>query len=237
MILVGCGAAGAIAGIYKAPIAGLLFVLEVLMIDLTMSSLLPLLVTSVTAAIVSYLSMGSQALFEFHLNEPFILSRIPSVIVLGIVCGLISVYFTKMMDRCENVFRRYSNPYAKFVIGSVTLSLLIFFFPSLYGEGYETIGLLMKGKSEADWDMVMNNSLFYGIDHILLIYLALVVLLKVFASSATNGAGGCGGLFAPSLFLGAITGFIFAHFCNQFLTRSEERRVGKECRSRWSPYH
>ena len=216
MILVGCGAAGAIAGIYKAPIAGLLFVLEVLMIDLTMSSLLPLLVTSVTAAIVSYLSMGSQALFEFHLNEPFILSRIPSVIVLGIVCGLISVYFTKMMDRCENVFRRYSNPYAKFVIGSVTLSLLIFFFPSLYGEGYETIGLLMKGKSEADWDMVMNNSLFYGIDHILLIYLALVVLLKVFASSATNGAGGCGGLFAPSLFLGAIAGFIFAHFCNQF---------------------
>ena len=115
--------------------------------------------------------MGSQALFEFHLNEPFILSRIPSVIVLGIVCGLISVYFTKMMDWCENVFRRYSNPYAKFVIGSVTLSLLIFFFPSLYGERYETIGLLMKGKSETDWDIVMNNSLFYGIDHILLIYL------------------------------------------------------------------
>ncbi|MCE2616211.1 MAG: chloride channel protein [Phocaeicola sp.] len=216
MLLVGCGAAGAIAGIYKAPIAGMLFVLEVLMIDLTMNSLLPLLVTSVSAAIVSYLLTGTQALFEFHMVEPFILKRVPSVIILGIACGLVSVYFTRMMDMCENVFRRYSNPYTKLAIGGITLSLLIFFFPSLYGEGYDTVGLLINGKSDADWNMVMRNSFFSGDGNMLLVYLSLIVLVKVFASSATNGGGGCGGLFAPSLFLGAISGFIFAHFCNVF---------------------
>ena len=132
MTLVGCGAAGAIAGIYKAPIAGLVFVLEVLMIDLTMASLLPLLVTCVTAAIVSYLLMGDQAIFTFSQTEPFLLQRVPAVILLGLVCGLVSVYFTKAMDQCENVFRRFSNPYVKLLIGGVTLSVLIFFFPSLF---------------------------------------------------------------------------------------------------------
>ena len=214
MILVGCGAAGAIAGIYKAPIAGLVFVLEVLMIDLTMASLLPLLVTCVTAAIVSYLLMGDQAIFTFSQTEPFLLQRVPAVILLGLVCGLVSVYFTKAMDQCENVFRRFSNPYVKLLIGGVTLSVLIFFFPSLYGEGYDTVSLLMSGNTEAEWEMVMNNSIFYGYEHMLLVYLICIVLFKVFASSATNGAGGCGGLFAPSLFLGAVTGFVFAHFSN-----------------------
>lgn len=216
MILVGCGAAGAIAGIYKAPIAGLVFVLEVLMIDLTMASLLPLLVTCVTAAIVSYILMGNQAIFTFNQTEPFLLQRVPSVIILGLVCGLVSVYFTKAMDHCENIFRRYSNPYIKLLIGGIVLSILIFFFPSLYGEGYDTVSLLMTGNTESDWETVMNNSIFYGYDHMLLVYLICIVLLKVFASSATNGAGGCGGLFAPSLFLGAVTGFVFAHFCNEF---------------------
>lgn len=214
MILVGCGAAGAIAGIYKAPIAGLVFVLEVLMIDLTMTSLLPLLVTCVTATIVSYMFTGTQAMFDFAMGHSFILERVPSVIILGMACGLISVYFTYAMDQCESFFGRFSNPYVKFVIGSVTLSVLIFFFPSLYGEGYDTIGLLMKGTSEAQWNTVMNNSVFYGYQNLLLVYLSLIVLFKVFASCATNGGGGCGGLFAPSLFLGGLSGFIFAHFGN-----------------------
>ena len=216
MLLVGCGAAGAVAGIFKAPIAGLVFTLEVLMIDLTMGSLLPLLVSSVTAATVSYILHGTEAMFEFRMDEPFLMERIPAVLLLGILCGLVSLYFTRAMNRIEGVFRRYSNPYIKLVIGGAMLSLLIFMFPSLYGEGYDTIHMLLNGTSAADWDKVMDNSIFYGYGNLLLIYLALVVLFKVFATSATNGGGGCGGTFAPSLFLGCVVGFVFSHFCNGY---------------------
>ena len=216
MLLVGCGAAGAVAGIFKAPIAGLVFTLEVLMFDLTMSSLLPLLITSVTAATVSYVFTGTEAMFRFSLNEPFMLNRIPYVILLGVFCGLVSLYFTRAMNATEEAFRRLVGPWRKFVAGGLILSALIFLLPPLYGEGYDTIELLLNGKSPADWNQVMNNSLFYGHSHLLLIYLLLIVLFKVFASSATNGGGGCGGIFAPSLYLGCIVGFIFSHYSNQF---------------------
>ncbi|WP_321479161.1 chloride channel protein [uncultured Bacteroides sp.] len=215
MLLVGCGAGGAIAGIFKAPIAGLVFTIEVLMIDLTMSSLLPLLISSVTAATVSYIVTGQEAMFKFHMDEPFALGRIPYVILLGIFCGLVSLYFTRAMDSVEGVFSRYKRPFQKLALGGIILSVLIFLFPSLYGEGYDTIDLLLNGVNNADWNMVMNNSMFYGYGNLLLVYLILVVLFKVFASSATNGGGGCGGIFAPSLFLGCIAGFIFSHFANQ----------------------
>ena len=216
MLLVGCGAAGAVAGIFKAPIAGLVFTLEVLMIDLTMGSLLPLLVSSVTAATVAYILHGTEAMFEFHMDEPFLMERIPAVILLGVLCGLVALYFTRTMNWIEKNFRRFSNPYIKLVIGGILLSVLIFLFPSLYGEGYDTIHLLLNGINTADWDKVMDNSIFYGYGNLLLIYLALVILFKVFATSATNGGGGCGGIFAPSLFLGCIAGFVFAHFCNGY---------------------
>jgi CIC family chloride channel protein len=215
MLLVGCGAAGAISGIFKAPIAGLVFTIEVLMIDLTMSSLLPLLITSVTAATVSYVVTGQEAMFKFHMDQPFLLERIPYVILLGIFCGLVSLYFTRAMNMVENFYARFKGVYSKLVLGGVMLSILIFLFPPLYGEGYDTIELLLNGISNMEWDTVMNNSLFYGYGNLLLVYLLLIVLFKVFASAATNGGGGCGGIFAPSLFLGCIAGFIFSHFSNE----------------------
>lgn len=216
MLLIGCGAAGAVAGIFKAPIAGLVFTLEVLMIDLTMASLLPLLVSCVTAATVSYITTGTEAMFRFHLDNPFVMERIPYAILMGIACGLVSLYFTRAMDSVEDVFRKYSNPYTKLAIGGIMLSILIFLFPPLYGEGYNTIELLLNGNTLSDWNEVMDNSMFYGFGNLLLVYLILILLFKVFASSATNGGGGCGGIFAPSLFLGCLTGFIFARFCNMF---------------------
>ena len=144
------------------------------------------------------------------------MERIPAVLLLGILCGLVALYFTRTMNKIEGVFRRYSNPYIKLLIGGAMLSILIFMFPSLYGEGYDTIHMLLNGIGTADWDKVMDNSIFYGYGNLLLVYLALVVLFKVFATSATNGGGGCGGTFAPSLFLGCIVGFVFSHFCNGY---------------------
>lgn len=216
MLLVGCGAAGAIAGIFKAPIAGLVFTLEVLMIDLTMSSLLPLLISAVTAATVSYITMGTEAMFKFHLDHAFEFERIPYVILLGIFCGLVSLYFTRMMNKIEGIFSKCNGSYRKLALGGIILSVLIFLFPPLYGEGYDIIELLLNGSSVEDWNTVMNNSFFYGHSNLLLVYLLLILLTKVFASSATNGGGGCGGIFAPSLYLGCIAGFVFAHFSNGF---------------------
>ena len=174
MLLVGCGAAGAVAGIFKAPIAGLVFTLEVLMIDLTMSSLLPLLISAVTAATVSYIVTGQEAMFQFHLDQPFELNRIPYVIMLGIFCGLVSLYFTRAMNSVEGLFGRLRTPYKKLAVGGAMLSILIFLFPPLYGEGYETIELLLNGTTNAEWDTVMNNSFFYGHGDLLLVYLMLI---------------------------------------------------------------
>ena len=215
MTLVGCGAAGAIAGIFKAPIAGLVFTLEVLMIDMTMSALLPILVSCVTATVFTYIFRGDAALFSFHLDSEWSVQRIPACVLLGISCGLISLYFIRMMGACEDVFAKFKNhPHIKLAIGGTVLSLLIFLFPALYGEGYSSINLLLNGKTEADWNQILNNSLFSGQGSLLIPYIALVLFTKVFATSATNGGGGCGGTFAPSLFIGCFTGFLFSRLWN-----------------------
>ena len=214
MLLVGCGAAGAVAGIFKAPIAGLVFVLEVLMIDLTMSSLLPLLVSCVTAAGITFAVSGISPVFEFHLIDTFQVNRIPAYILLGITCGLIALYFTRTMNWLEGIFHRMKNPFVRLAFGGTMLSMLIYLFPPLYGEGYDLITLLLNGSGTADWDTALNRSLFYGHSDLLLLYLAFIILLKVFAATATNGGGGCGGIFAPSLFLGCITGFVFSRIWN-----------------------
>ena len=215
MTLVGCGAAGAIAGIFKAPIAGLVFTLEVLLIDMTMSSLLPILVSCVTATCFTYIFSGDAALFTFHLDNEWGVQRIPACLLLGITCGLVSLYFIRAMGFAEGIFARYKDrPYLRLAIGGSMLSLLIFLFPALFGEGYSSINLLLNGKTEADWNQILNNSLFAGQAAMLIPYLAMVLLFKVFATSATNGGGGCGGTFAPSLFIGCFTGFLFSRLWN-----------------------
>ena len=172
MLLVGCGAAGAVAGIFKAPIAGLVFVIEVLMLDLTMTSVLPLLISSVTAATMSYVFSGTEAMFQFSQTEEFVMERIPYVLLLGIFCGLVSLYFTRAMLRVEGIYAGLSHRWQRFILGAAMLSILIF--------------------------------------------LGLILLTKVFASAATNGGGGCGGVFAPSLYIGCIAGFFFSHVLNFF---------------------
>ena len=215
MTLVGCGAAGAIAGIFKAPIAGLVFTLEVLLIDMTMSSLLPILVSCVTATCFTYIFSGDDALFSFHLDNEWTVERVPACLLLGITCGLVSLYFIRTMSFAEGIFARFKDrPYIKLAIGGTMLSLLIFLFPALFGEGYSSINLLLNGKTEADWNRILDNSLFAGQASMLIPYIALVLLTKVFATSATNGGGGCGGTFAPSLFIGCFTGFLFSRLWN-----------------------
>ena len=215
ILLVGCGASAAIAGIFKAPIAGLVFTLEVLTVDLSMASLLPILISCVTATCFSYILMGEKSLFDFTLTDPWELDRVPACILLGVFCGFVSLYFMRTMSACEGFFAKLKQyPYVELLFGGIILSSLIFLFPSLYGEGYSAVNILLKGRTEADWDMVMSNSLFYGHSQLLVLYIGLVTFTKVFATSATNGSGGCGGTFAPSLFIGGFAGFFFARIWN-----------------------
>ena len=212
MLMVGCGAAGAIGGIFKAPIAGIVFTLEVLMLDMTFSSVIPLLISSVTATTIAYILQGDSALFNLN-SEAFSLSRIPYYIILGLVCGFSSLYFTRGMNWIEDMFRKVKNIWVKFAIGGVILSALIFIFPPLYGEGYDSISALLN----LNQSQIFEKSLFYGLQNStiwLIAYLLMIILFKIFASAATNAAGGCGGIVAPSLFVGCFTGFLVAVILN-----------------------
>lgn len=217
MLLVGCGAAGAVSGVFKAPIAGLVFVLEVLMLDLSFSSLLPLLVTSITSVCVSYAFYGTAPQFDFNLSKAFTIDIIPGCIILGVACGLISLYFTRAMNWFEGIFACIRKRMYKFLLGALVLGVLIFFFPVMYGEGYDVINQLINNAPPGE---IMHNTFFFGDESNLLIYLSLVLLFKVFATTATNGGGGCGGTFAPSLFLGCIAGFVFANLWDSTLNLS-----------------
>ncbi len=209
MLLIGCGAAGAISGIFKAPFAGLLFTLEVLMLDLTMTHLVPLIVSCVTAAFLTYAFNGFDCMFNLCTRYQFEIPYLWPVILLGVCCGLVSLYFTKVTNAIESLFKRSKNLYVKWLTGGIVLSVLVFLFPPLYGEGYNTIDTLLNG-NPAD---LMNNSPFYGTEFFLVV-LCCIILFKVVATTVTTGAGGCGGLFAPSLFLGCLLGFVFARLWN-----------------------
>lgn len=213
MMLVGCGAAAGIAGIFKAPIAGMLFTIEVLMLDLTAVSVMPLMIASIAGATVAYAFTGYDVEFFFSQSEPFLTARIPYVIVLGVFCGFVSLYFTKAMNMMERMFGKLKNPWYKLAVGAVVLSSLIFLFPPLYGEGYGPINMLLNGQVS----QIFDGSLFYDYRHdvwMVIIFIALIILTKVFATSATNGSGGVGGTFAPSLYVGCMAGFLFAILIN-----------------------
>jgi CIC family chloride channel protein len=215
-LLIGCGAAGAVSGIFKAPIAGIVFTLEILMLDLTISSIVPLLISSVTAATVAYFLMGNKVILTFNIIGGFNISNIPWYLVLGIISGLISLYFSKMTLFLEGSYDKIKNSYLKLILGGTILGGLIYLFPPFYGEGYDTIMLLLQGNS----DSILSNSLFSqssGSFVVITLFMAGLVLLKVIATSSTNGAGGIGGIFAPTLFLGGINGYLVASILKKFV--------------------
>ncbi len=218
MLMIGCGAAGAIGGIFKAPIAGLVFTLEVLMMDLTMTSVAPLLISSVTATAISYIATGAEPMFPLDINEPFLINRIPWYLVLGVVCGFVSLYFTRGMNKLEQWMKHaVRSTGSKIVVGGLTLSILIFLFPPLYGEGYDVIRQLINGDSLSamQYSPLANGQWLTANGQWLIIaYFAAIILLKIVASVATNGGGGVGGIFAPSLFMGALVGFVTARIMN-----------------------
>ena len=217
-LLVGCGAAGALSGIFKAPIAAVIFALEVLMLDLTMASLIPLLISSASGAILAYFFMGHGVLFSFEVSaHPFTMGNLPFYALLGLLCGLVSIYFTKANMSIERQFGKIQNGYTRMLVGGTITSLLVFLFPPLFGEGYETLNNLLDGNGLR----VLEGSIFSAMGSnyfLLLLFLVFILIFKVVAMSATTGGGGVGGVFAPSLFMGGVTGYFMSKFVNFFMS-------------------
>lgn len=217
-LLLCCGAGAAVAAIFKAPITGVVFVLEILMLDITASSIIPLLVSSVSATTVALVFRGFDPILSITLSssDVFVIHQIPLYVLLGVCCGLMSYYFTSMNSKIGAFVKGVQSQYRRWALGGVVLGVLIFIFPPLYGEGYEALTALMHGNVPDLFD----NSLFFRFRHVewvALIYVTAVMFFKVIAMATTNAAGGVGGTFAPSLFVGAFMGAIVALACNTFL--------------------
>lgn len=208
-LLIGCAAAGTVSSIFNAPIAGIVFAIEVLMIDLTTSSMIPLLMASASASVTSRLFFGNDTLFHFPLTETMQLSDVPFYMILGVAAGLFSVYFTVSFLSIGKIAKRKMNPYVRIAAGGTVLGLLVFLFPPLYGEGFDLINSLIDG----NYASIFTNTLFEGLESelpLMLLFLAGVVIFKAIATSVTIGIGGVGGIFAPTLFMGSTLGFIVA---------------------------
>lgn len=213
-ILLGCGAAGAIAGIFKAPFAGIMFVLEVFMFDLSATTALPLLLSALSAATVAYFLMGTDVQFHFEVTHQFALSQLPFYVILGVFCALVSVYFLRTTDKVESLFARFTNRWFRVVVGGLVLGVLIYLFPPLYGEGYGMLTQLLHGDSSS----LFVNSVYgswTGDAGAILLVLFLLILLKAVATATTIGSGGVGGTFGPSLIVGGLSGYFVAMLYNQ----------------------
>ncbi len=215
-LLLCCGAAAALAAVFKAPITGVVFVLEILMLDITVGSIIPLLISAVTATTLMFFLSGFDPVFNVTIKDIFELKHIPVYVILGIVCGLVSYYFTRINSWIGAKFSTIQGMYKKWIIGGIIIGVLIFFFPPLYGEGYEALTDMMHGNI----DSLFDNSMFYNFRHIewvVCLYLVAMLFFKVVAMAATNAAGGVGGSFAPSLLVGALTGTSIGYIINAVL--------------------
>ena len=211
-LLLGCGAAGAVAGIFKAPLAGVLFTLEILLFNISMTSILPLLLSTISATVISYIFLGDELSFACTLS-PFTMHNIPFYIVLGLFCTVCSIYFTRMTLWLEDRIRSINGPFKRWALSAVCLGLLIFLFPPLYGEGYESLSVLLNG---GDISFEGETVLAFMTEYkwTLPVFFLLILVLKVFSMSFTNAGGGVGGTFGPTLFMGAIAGFVAARVIN-----------------------
>ncbi|KWW29756.1 MAG: chloride channel protein, CIC family [bacterium P3] len=214
-MLLGCGAAGAIAGIFKAPLAGILFVVEVLMFDLTKTSAIPLLLSSISATTIAYFLMGNDVQFAFQVVEPFELSQIPYYVVLGVFCALVSLYFLRTTDRVESWLSRQRNCWMRALAGGIGLGVLVYLFPPLYGEGYASLSALLSDDFDAiNWTLPFIDNRM-DTQFLLLAVLLALILLKAVATAVTIGSGGVGGTFGPSLVVGGVSGYFVATLNNQ----------------------
>ncbi len=212
-LLIGCGAAGAISAIFGAPIGAVIFAIEVILMEISTASFIPLLIASVMGSLTSMILIGDESLFNFDLKDTFLAAHMPYYLLLGILCGLVSLYFSKMVRSTEKVMKDLNSQPMRILYGGAFLGFIVFFFPPVYGEGYTTLNLLIEGNS----DQILDKSPFFSIiDNplFILVFLGFIILLKPIASAITIGAGGSGGIFAPSLYVGGILGFVFAYAKN-----------------------
>ncbi len=212
-LLIGCAAAGAMSSLFKAPIAAIIFAIEVFSLDLTLVSLIPLLLASISAIITSYFFFGNDVLLPFSVQDEFLLSDIPFYILLGVVAGFVSIYFTETFERIQKLFDKISSPIKRLFIGGIGIGILVYFVPPLFGEGFDVINSIVQGNLN---EALENN--FFNLDTssiwVIIGLLSGLVFLKVIASSLTFGAGGVGGIFAPTLFMGSIMGNVIAKIIN-----------------------
>ncbi|PVX49379.1 CIC family chloride channel protein [Balneicella halophila] len=212
-LLIGCAAAGALSSIFKAPVAAIVFAIEVFSLDLTLMSLVPLLLASLSAIITSFMFFGSERIIPFHIEENFMVADLPYYVVLGIIAGFVSIYFAKVYDYTHRIFNRINTPVERFIIGGLALGVIVYFMPPLYGEGFNMINSLIKGNPEVALVAPIFN---FNLENVWVVIALLsgLVFVKIIATSITFGAGGVGGIFAPVLFMGSIMGNTIAKIIN-----------------------
>lgn len=215
-LLIACGASGAISAIFNSPIAGVIFAIEVILTDVTINKFIPILISSVTGSLISLSLLGDDLLFSFKLKDPFLAEHVHYYIFLGVACGIVSVHFTRLTYLIEKLIKRVTHDWSRALVGGIGVALIVLTFPQIYGEGYDTIKQLLNGND----DIISNNSLiFEGTDKTIIIIILLfsILVIKPVASALTIGSGGSGGIFAPSLFMGGIAGYLFAKTVNFIL--------------------